>query len=92
MSQLSSSKGIFYETASYYEHRLANCGYNEKLTYQQQGQDNKNTGKNRKRNNIGFKPGWSKSLKTNIGKYFLDFSTNIFNRTTNFAKILIKTL
>ena len=34
LSQLSSSKDIFYKTAPYYEQRLASCEYNEKLTYQ----------------------------------------------------------
>ena len=55
LSQLSSSKDIFYETTPYYEQRLASCGYNEKLTYQQKGENNennKNFGKNRKRNII----------------------------------------
>ena len=50
LSQISSSKDIFYETTPYYEQRLASCGYNEKLTYQQQGEineNNKNIGKNR---------------------------------------------
>ena len=42
LSQLSSSKDIFYETAPYYEQRLASCGYNEKLTYQQQGENIEN--------------------------------------------------
>ena len=42
LSQLSSSKDIFYETAQYYEQRLASCGYNEKLTYQQQGENIEN--------------------------------------------------
>ena len=46
LSQLSSSKDIFYKTAPYYEQRLASCGYNEKLTYQQQRENNKNIGKN----------------------------------------------
>ena len=35
LSQLSSSKDTFYETAPYYEQPLASCRYNEKLTYQQ---------------------------------------------------------
>ena len=58
LSQLSSSKAIFYETTSYYEQRIASCGYNEKLTYQQQEENienNKNIGKNQKRNII-WKP------------------------------------
>ena len=68
LSQLS-SKDIFYESTPYYEQRLASCGYNKKLTYQQQGENienNKNIGKNRKRNIIWFNPPYSKSLKTNI--------------------------
>ena len=73
LSQLSSSKDIFYKTAPYYEQRLNSCGYNEKLTYQQHGENIeniKNIRKNRKRNIIWFNPPYSKSLKTNIGKYF----------------------
>ena len=52
LSQLS-SKDRFYQTTPYYEQHLASCGYNEKLTYQQQRENienNKNTGKNRKCN------------------------------------------
>ena len=73
-SQLSSSsKDIFSETAPYYEQRLASCGYKEKLTYQQHGENIeniKNIKKNRKHNITWFNPPCSKSLKTNIGKYF----------------------
>ena len=71
LSQLSSSKDIFYKTAPYYEQRLASCGYNEKLSYQQQREKTeniKNIRKNRK--HIWFNPLFSKLLKTNIGKYF----------------------
>ena len=49
LSQLSSSKDVFYETTPYYEQRLASYGHNEKLTYQQKGENNennKNIGKN----------------------------------------------
>ena len=59
LSQLSSSKDIFYETAPYYEQRLASCGYKERLTYQQQGENIeniKNIRTNRKRNIIWFNP------------------------------------
>ena len=42
LPQLSSSKDIFYETAPYYQQLLASCGYNEKLTYQQQGENFEN--------------------------------------------------
>ena len=49
LSQLSSSKHIFYEATPFYGQRLTSCGYNEKLNYQQQGENienNKNIGKN----------------------------------------------
>ena len=71
--QLPSSKDIFYETAPYYEQCLASCEYNEKLSYQQQGENIeniKNIRKNQKCNIIWFNRPYSKSLKTNIGKYF----------------------
>ena len=86
---------MFYETTPHYEQRLASYGNNEKLTDQQKGENNennKNFGKNRKRNIIWFSPPYSKSLKTNIGKYFFrllnkDFPPahkryKIFNKNT----------
>ena len=79
----------------YYEQHGANCGYNEKLTYQQQGENiknNKNIGNNRKRNIIWFAPPYSISLKTNIGKFLFRLLNKhfpaghklykIFNRNT----------
>ena len=93
LSQLSSSKDIFYETTPYYDQRLASCGYNEKLTYQQQGENNennKNIGKNRKRNIIRFKPPYSKSLKTNIGKYIFRLLNKHFPPGHKLRKIFNK--
>ena len=91
--QLSSSKDIFYETTPYYEQRLAICGYNEKLTYHQQGENNennKNIGKNRKRNIIWFNPPCSKSLKINIGKYFFRLLNKHFPPGHKLCKVLNK--
>ena len=93
LSQLSSSKDIFYETTPYYEQGLAICGYNEKLTYQQQGENienNKNIGKNRKRNIIWFNPPYSKSLQINIGKYFFRLLNKYFPPGRTFYKIFNK--
>ena len=59
LSKLSSSKDVFYETTQW---------YNKKLTYQNQEEDNENTGKNRKLNIIWINLPYSKSLKTNIEK------------------------
>ena len=58
---------------------LASYGYNEKLTYQQQGENiekYKNTGKNRKHDIIWLNQTYSKLLKRNISKYFL----RLFNK------------
>ena len=49
----------------------ANCECNRRLNYQQQGENDENIGKNRKRNIIWFNPSYSKLWKTNIGKHFL---------------------
>ena len=93
LSQLSSSKEIFYEKTPYYEQRLASSEYNEKLTYQQQGENNennKNIGKNRKRNIIWFNSFYSKSLKTNIGKYFFRLLNKHFSPGHKLYKIFNK--
>ena len=94
LSQLSSSKDIFYETAPYYEQYLASWGYNEKLTYQQQGENIenvKNIRKNRKHNITWFNPPYSKSLKINISKYFFRLLNKHFPSGHKHYKILTKT-
>ena len=95
LSQLSSSKDIFCKTTPSYEQHLTSCGYNEKLTYQQQGENienNKNIGNNQKCNITWFNLPYSKSLKINIGKYFFRLLNKHFPQVTNFTKSLIKTL
>ena len=83
MSHLSSSKDIFYETTPNYEQRLASCGYQEKLAYQQKGknnENNKNIAKNRKCNIIWFNPPYGESLKANIDRYFFRLLNKDFPR------------
>ena len=95
LSQLSSSKDIFYETTPYFEQLLASCGYNEKLTYQQQGENienNKNIAKNRERNIIWFNLPYSKSLKANISKYFFRLRNKHFPPGHKLYKIFNKKL
>ena len=74
--------------APHYEQRLASCGYNETLTYQQQKENNEKTGKNLKRNVIWFNPSYSHTLKTNIGKYFFRLSNKHFPPGHKLHKIL----
>ena len=90
-SKLPSSKDIFNETTPYYKRHLASCGYNEKPAYQQQGENNENIGKNRKRNIVWFNPPYSKLL-TNIGKYFFRLLNKYFPPGHKFCKIFNKNI
>ena len=82
-------KKIFYETTPYNKQCLASCGYNNKLTYQQQG-DNNYVRKNRKCNIIQFNSSYSKSHKTNIGKYIFRLLNNHFPPSHKLCKIFNK--
>ena len=65
-------------------------GYNEKLTYQQQGENNKNSGKIREHNIIYFNPPYSISLNSNIGKYFFGLPSKHFPTGRKLRKIFNK--
>ena len=74
LRDLSSSKKIFEEAAIYYQDVLDKCGYKHKLKYEKEDpQQNKNQQprRNRARNIIWFNPPFSKSVSTNVAKYFL---------------------
>ena len=67
--RLSSTKEIFENPKDYYEQRLRQWGYNEKLYYAEENNKIKNE-KSRKLNILWFNPPYSKSMKTNNGKLF----------------------
>ena len=50
LSSLSSSKDVFEEAAPYYEQHISNCGYKEKLNYQDPTSPNVITKRKRQRN------------------------------------------
>ena len=56
LSSLSSSKEIFEETAPYYEKRLSNCEYREKLNYRDKTSPDLITKRKRQRNILRFNP------------------------------------
>ena len=65
-------------------------GTMENLNYQQQGENienNKYIMKNRKRNIIWFNPPCSKSLKTNIGKYFFRLLNKHFPQYVRYRQV-----
>ena len=87
LSSLSSSKEIFEETAPYYEQQLSNCGYKEKLNYRDPTPQNLITKRKRQRNILWFNPPYSKTVKTKIGKFFLQLIKKHFPKEHRFHKI-----
>ena len=95
LSQLSSSKDIFYETTPYYEQRLARCGYNEKLSINSKEKILKiikTLGKIKNAILYGLTHPTANLWRQTLANTSLDSSTNIFHQVTNFTKSLIKTL
>ena len=84
---LSSSKEILEETVPYYEQYLSNCGYKEKLNYRDPTSPNLITKRKRQRNILWFNPPYSKTVKTKIGKFFLQLIKKIFPKEHKFHKI-----
>ena len=89
LQTLSSTKEIFDEAVKPYQKALDSCGYKHTLKYE--GQAEKITRKhNRKRNVIWFNPPFSKSVITNVGKYFLKLVGKHFPKHHKFYKIFNK--
>ena len=87
LSFLSSSKEIFEETAPYYQQHLSNCGYKEKLNYRDPTPQNLITKRKRQRNVLWFNPPYSRTVKTKIGKFFLQLIKKHFPKEHKFHKI-----
>ena len=71
LSSLSSSEEIFDDSVIPYQDALDKSGYKHKLKYKANIYTASNK-KQRKRNIIWFNPPYSKHVKTNIGKIFLN--------------------
>ena len=95
VSSLSASQPSFEATAPIYREALKNSNYSDPFTYQPCNKVNKTgtppqANSTRKRNIIWFNPLFSKSVKTNVGKTFLNLVDkhfppsnplhNVFNR------------
>ena len=90
LSSLSSSKKIFEEAEPYYEQCLSNCGCKQKLNYRDPTYPNIITKKKRQRNVLWFNPPYSKTVKTKIGKFFLQVIKKHFPKEHIFHKIFNK--
>ena len=69
LSTLSSTKEIFEQNKTVYEEALRKSGYKCELKYQE---PNKSKKRNRSRNEVYFNPPFSKSVKSNVIKLFLN--------------------
>ena len=87
LSSLWSSKDIFEETAPYYEKYLSNCRYRENLNYRDPTSPSLITKRKRQRNVLWFNPPNSKTVKTKIGKFFLQLIKKHFPKEHKFDRI-----
>ena len=95
LCSISSSKEIFDESSKIYQDALDRSGYKHKLTYNVPGNsgtpeespDDTTNRRNRKRQIIWFNPPYSKSVTTNVGKYFLKLLEKHFPKHHKFRKI-----
>ena len=98
LRELSSSKQIFEEAATHYQEALGKSGYTYKLKFEKNGSNDNNidrnsnvstqgTRRNRARNIIWFNPPFSKSVSTNVAKYFLDLIDKHFPIRHKFRKL-----
>ena len=64
----SSNKQIFQNAAPYYNNTLKDCGYKEKIQFQQYKHQQTQPRRNRSRNIIWFNPPFSSNVETNVVK------------------------
>ena len=86
LSQLSSNKEIFNESAPFYEDKLHQSGYQQKLK-QNPVITKTHSKRNHKRNIIWFNPTFNRNVSTKIGKYFLNLLDKHFLRNHRLHKI-----
>ena len=86
LSQLSSNEEIFNESAPFYEDKLHQSGYQQKLKYNPVNTKT-HSKRNHKRNIIWFNPPFNRNVSTKIGKYFLNLLDKHFPRNHHLHKI-----
>ena len=69
---------------------MKNCGYNDKLNFEKTEQKTETNNKNkRKRNIIWYNPTFCRSVKTNIGREFINLvKKNISTQVIHYQKFL----
>ena len=92
ISDLSSSENTFHDDIPVYEEALRRSGFTSDLVYTAKriGYYNNEENKKRRRKIIWFNSPFSKSVKSNIGKTFLNLIKRHFPKTNNLHKIFNK--
>ena len=85
LSRISSNAEIFDNEKEPYQNALNDCGYEYTLQFNQNA--HRKRGKNRKRNIIWFTPPFSVTIKTPIGKNFLNLLDRCFPKKNPLHKI-----
>ena len=85
----SSNKQIFQKAAPYYNNILKDCGYKEKIQFQQYEHQQTQPRRNRSRNIIWFNPPFSSNVETNLARKFLKLVKKYFSKH-RYHKILNK--
>ena len=85
----SRNKNVFNEASKCYNEVLGQCGYSEKLRYNNINA-NANRNHNRSRNIIWFNPPYDKSVETKVGETFLKLVKRHFNNNHRYHKIFNK--
>ena len=72
LSDISSSSDVFREALPEYENALRNSGFKKKLEYSERATSQQEHKRSRRRKILWYNPPFSISVKTNVGKKFLD--------------------
>ena len=84
LSSISSSEAVFDQSKGHYQEALRKSGHNHELRYNPQ---QRRRGRNRARKVIWYNPPFSKTVKTNIGRKFLQLLDAHFPENNRFHKI-----
>ena len=87
LSQLSSNEYIFNESEPFYEDKLHQSGYQQKLKYNPVN-TKIHSKRNHKRNVSWFNTHFGRNVSTKIGKYFLNLLDNYFTQNHRLHKIV----
>ena len=91
LNKRSSNEENFLKTKKDYELIMKKCGYNDKLNFEKTEQKTKTINKNkRKRKVIWYNPPFCSSVKTNIGREFINLVKKHFNKNNPLSKIFNK--